>query len=38
MARAEIPLERLSEVIGSLSSASIERFVLQSLSPFKKLY
>jgi nanoRNase/pAp phosphatase (c-di-AMP/oligoRNAs hydrolase) len=36
MARAEIPLERLSQVIGSLSSAAIERFVLQSLSPFKK--
>ncbi len=36
MARAEIPLKRLSEVIGSLSSASIERFVRRSLSPFKK--
>ena len=36
MARAEIPLERLSRVIGNLSSASIEHFVLQSLSPFKK--
>ncbi len=37
MARAEIPLERLSEVIGSLSSSSIESFVQHSLSPFKKL-
>jgi nanoRNase/pAp phosphatase (c-di-AMP/oligoRNAs hydrolase) len=36
MARAEIPLERLSEVIGNLSSTSIERFVQQSLSPFRK--
>lgn len=36
MARAEIPLKRLSEVIGRLSSASIERFVRRSLSPFKK--
>lgn len=36
MARAEIPLSRLSEVIGSLSSTSIERFVQRSLSPFKK--
>ncbi len=36
MARAEIPLGRLSEVIGSLSSSSIEVFVRRSLSPFKK--
>jgi nanoRNase/pAp phosphatase (c-di-AMP/oligoRNAs hydrolase) len=36
MARAEIPLDRLAEVIGNLSSSSIERFVQQSLSPFKK--
>ena len=36
MARAEIPLNRLSEVIGSLSSTSIERFVQRSLSPFRK--
>jgi nanoRNase/pAp phosphatase (c-di-AMP/oligoRNAs hydrolase) len=36
MARAEIPLSRLSEVIGSLSSTSIERFVQRSLSPFRK--
>lgn len=36
MARAEIPLHRLSEVIGHLSSTSIERFVRHSLSPFGK--
>lgn len=36
MARAEIPLERLSKVIGNVSSASIERFIQQSLSPLKK--
>jgi nanoRNase/pAp phosphatase (c-di-AMP/oligoRNAs hydrolase) len=36
MARAEIPLNRLSEVIGTLSSTSIERFVRRSLSPFRK--
>ena len=36
MARAEIPLSSLSEVIGSLSSTSIERFVQRSLSPFRK--
>ncbi len=36
MARAEIPLKRLSEVIGNLSSTSIERFVRRSLSPFRK--
>jgi nanoRNase/pAp phosphatase (c-di-AMP/oligoRNAs hydrolase) len=36
MARAEIPLQRLSETIGHLSSTSIERFVRQSLSPFGK--
>jgi nanoRNase/pAp phosphatase (c-di-AMP/oligoRNAs hydrolase) len=36
MARAEIPLKRLYEVIGSTSSASIERFVRRSLSPFRK--
>ena len=36
LARAEIPLSRLSEVIGRLSSTSIERFVRQSLSPFGK--
>ncbi len=36
MARAEIPLNRLSDVIGSLSSTSIERFVQRSLSPFRK--
>ncbi len=37
MARAEIPLNRLSEVVGNLTSASIERFIQQSLSPFKKI-
>ena len=36
MARAEIPLKRLSEVLGSLSCASIERFVRRSLSPFRR--
>ena len=36
MARAEIPLNRLSELIGTLSSTSIERFVQHSLSPFRK--
>lgn len=36
MARAEIPLGRLAEVIGSSSSTSIERFVRRSLSPFRK--
>jgi hypothetical protein len=36
LARAEIPLARLSEAIGHLSSTSIERFVRQSLSPFGK--
>ena len=36
MARAEIPLKRLSEAIGSLSSTSIDRFVQSSLSPFSK--
>ncbi|MGA2935747.1 MAG: DHH family phosphoesterase [Syntrophobacteraceae bacterium] len=36
MARAEIPLNRLSELIGTLSSTSIERFVRRSLSPFRK--
>jgi nanoRNase/pAp phosphatase (c-di-AMP/oligoRNAs hydrolase) len=36
MARAEIPLKKLSEVIGDLSSTAIERFVRRSLSPFKK--
>ena len=36
MARAEIPLSRLSEVIGTLTSTSIERFVRRSLSPFRK--
>ncbi|MGO9021457.1 MAG: DHH family phosphoesterase [Syntrophobacteraceae bacterium] len=36
MARAEIPLNRLSEVIGTLTSSSIERFVRRSLSPFRK--
>ncbi len=36
MARAEIPLSRLSETIGNLSSTSIERFVRRRLSPFKK--
>ncbi|SPF45394.1 Phosphoesterase, RecJ domain protein [Syntrophobacter sp. SbD1] len=36
MARAEIPLKRVSEAIGSLSSTSIERFVQRSLSPFRK--
>jgi len=36
MARAEIPLKRLSEVAGELSSTSIERFVRRSLSPFRK--
>jgi nanoRNase/pAp phosphatase (c-di-AMP/oligoRNAs hydrolase) len=36
MARAEIPLNRLSELIGTLSSTSIERFVRRRLSPFKK--
>jgi nanoRNase/pAp phosphatase (c-di-AMP/oligoRNAs hydrolase) len=35
MARAEIPLQRLSQVTASLASASIERFVLQSLSPIR---
>jgi nanoRNase/pAp phosphatase (c-di-AMP/oligoRNAs hydrolase) len=36
MGRAEIPLKRLAEVIGDLSSTSIERFVRRSLSPFRK--
>jgi len=36
MARAEIPLARLAEAIGSLSSTSIERFVRRRLSPFRK--
>jgi len=36
MGRAEISLKRLSEVIGELSSASIEGFVRRMLSPFKK--
>jgi len=36
MARVEIPLERLSEVIGNSSSISIERFIRRALSPFKK--
>ncbi len=36
MARAEIPVNRLSEFIGNLSSTSIERFVRRSLSPFRK--
>ncbi len=36
MARAEIPLHRLAEAIGTLSSTSIERFVQRSLSPFRK--
>ncbi len=36
MARAEIPLRKLSQIIESLSSASIERFIKQSLSPFAK--
>jgi nanoRNase/pAp phosphatase (c-di-AMP/oligoRNAs hydrolase) len=36
MARAEIPLNRVAEAIGSLSSTSIERFVRRSLSPFRK--
>lgn len=36
MARAEIPLERLTKVIGTLSSTSIERFVRRCLSPFRK--
>jgi nanoRNase/pAp phosphatase (c-di-AMP/oligoRNAs hydrolase) len=36
MARAEIPLKRLSEVIGDLSSTQIERFVRRTLSPFRK--
>jgi nanoRNase/pAp phosphatase (c-di-AMP/oligoRNAs hydrolase) len=36
LARAEIPLARLSEVIGKLSSTSIERFVWRRLSPFRK--
>ncbi len=36
MARAEIPLGRLFEIIGDSSSTSIERFVRRKLSPFKK--
>lgn len=36
MARAEIPLERLTKVIGKLSSTAIERFVRRRLSPFAK--
>ena len=36
MARAEIPLNRLSEVIGNLSSTSVERFIRHRLSPFRK--
>jgi nanoRNase/pAp phosphatase (c-di-AMP/oligoRNAs hydrolase) len=36
MARAEIPLGRLREIIGDLSSTSLDRFVRRRLSPFKK--
>ncbi len=36
MARAEIPLGKLSGIIGKLSSKEIERFVTGSLSPFPK--
>ena len=34
MARAEIPMEKLSEVLGKTSSTSIERFIRKELSPF----
>jgi nanoRNase/pAp phosphatase (c-di-AMP/oligoRNAs hydrolase) len=37
MARAEIPLCRLTQEIGKLSSTSIERFVRRRLSPFARL-
>jgi nanoRNase/pAp phosphatase (c-di-AMP/oligoRNAs hydrolase) len=36
MARAEIPLDRLFEIIGDSSSTSIERFVRRRLSPVTK--
>lgn len=37
MARAEVPLPRLAQMIGKLSSTSIEHFVRRRLSPFAKL-
>lgn len=36
MGRGEIPLSKLSKIIGKLNSVSIERFVRNSLSPFPK--
>ena len=36
MARAEIPVDHLFEIIGDSSSTSIERFVRRRLSPFTK--
>ncbi len=36
MARAEIPLESLHEIIGNSHSESLERFVRRRLSPFRK--
>jgi nanoRNase/pAp phosphatase (c-di-AMP/oligoRNAs hydrolase) len=36
MARAEIPISRLSGIIGKLNSTAVERFVRSSLSPFPK--
>ncbi len=36
MARAEIPLENLSAILGRLTPSEVERFVRKKLSPFRK--